>query len=94
MNRYYANTIATLRHERGWHQQDLAERLGCDPSDLGKWERGARVPGLEAALRLALLLGRPVEALFWDLRQDIWSRLRERHDNSPTVSEDTSRPPD
>ena len=64
---------------RGWRLQDLAERLGCDPSDLGKWERGEREPSLRTALKIAQLLGERVEDVFWDHFHDAWGRLRAIH---------------
>lgn len=86
MPKTYANRIRALRNLRGWHLSDLAERLGCDPSDVGKWERGDRVPSLFTALKLAQLLGQRVEDLFWDLFHDAWGTLRAVHrpDAPPT----------
>src|ERR1700680_1968756 len=38
----------TLRDERirhGWSQQDVADRVGTTPNNVGRWERGETVPG-------------------------------------------------
>lgn len=79
MPKTYANRIRAIRRNRGWRLADLAERLGCDPSDLGKWERGEREPTLRTALRIAQLLGERVEDIFWDHAHDAWARLRAVH---------------
>jgi len=37
-----------LRHERvrrGWSQQDLADKIGTTPVNVGRWERGITTPG-------------------------------------------------
>jgi len=37
-----------LRHERvrrGWSQQDLADKIGTTPVNVGRWERGLTTPG-------------------------------------------------
>lgn len=79
MQKCYANRIRAIRRNRDWRLADLAERLGCDPSDLGKWERGEREPTLRTALRIAQLLGERVEDIFWDHTHDAWARLRALH---------------
>ncbi len=38
----------TLRDERighGWSQQDVADKVGTTPNNVGRWERGETVPG-------------------------------------------------
>jgi putative transcriptional regulator len=54
-----------------WHrtlrrmsQQELAERAGVTRQTINAVERGRFSPSIELALRLARLLGVPVEALF------------------------------
>jgi DNA-binding XRE family transcriptional regulator len=76
MPRTYANRIRAIRCNHGWRLADLAQRLGCDPSDLGKWERGEREPSLRTALRIAQFLGERVEDVFWDHVHEAWDRLR------------------
>ena len=36
--------IARRRHQLGWTQVELAERLGTSPSTVANWERGASYP--------------------------------------------------
>jgi transcriptional regulator with XRE-family HTH domain len=94
MPKTYANRIRAIRRLRGWRLADLALRLDCDASDLGKWERGEREPTLRSALRIAQLLGERVEDIFWDHFHDAWGRLRAVHDQpsrAQAPSEDLPR---
>jgi ribosome-binding protein aMBF1 (putative translation factor) len=34
----------SLRHDRGWSQEELADRIGCASSLVHKWEQYKRVP--------------------------------------------------
>lgn len=36
--------IAKRRHQLGWSQVELAEKLGVSPSTVANWERGAAYP--------------------------------------------------
>ena len=60
------NTIGTARASVGLTQQQLADILGWTLRKLTSYERGERVPPLSEALRLATVLGVPVEGL-WSL---------------------------
>ena len=60
----------------GWDQVDLAERLGVDHSTVSRWVAGKSIPRLNRALRIAMLLGVSVEALWPDL--DVEGVRRER----------------
>jgi len=58
------NRIRELRAERGWTQQDLADRIGVSRQTVNAIETGKYDPSLPVAFRLAHLFGQPVEALF------------------------------
>lgn len=32
------------RASRGWSQEDLAQKLGCDLKTIGRWENGKALP--------------------------------------------------
>ena len=36
--------LITLRHQRGFSQEELADRIGCTSSLIHKWEQHKRVP--------------------------------------------------
>lgn len=65
-----ANLIRALRETKhpSWRQDDLAVLVGCSGADIGKYERGDRMPALPTALRIAAALNQPVEAIFWGYR--------------------------
>ncbi|MFD2330049.1 helix-turn-helix transcriptional regulator [Cohnella sp. GCM10020058] len=56
--------LVSARKEKGWTQDDVAQKLGCQKSTVSNWERGYSKPPLEDAFRVADLYGRTVESLF------------------------------
>ena len=58
------NHIRRQREERGWSQQDLAERAGLSRTGISAIEAGRLVPSTAAALALAAAFGGRVEELF------------------------------
>lgn len=58
------NVLPTLRAERGWSQQDLADRLGVSRQTVNSLERGRYDPSLPLAFAIAGLFGRRIEEIF------------------------------
>lgn len=58
------NRLRVLRAERGWSQQDLAERLGVSRQSVNAIETGKYDPSLPLAFRIADLFAMPIEAIF------------------------------
>ncbi|WP_202879665.1 helix-turn-helix transcriptional regulator [Serinicoccus kebangsaanensis] len=58
------SVLRALRSERGWSQGRLAEELGVSRQTINAIETGRFDPSLPLALRIARLLGRPVEEIF------------------------------
>lgn len=56
--------LRVLREDRGWSQGRLAEEVGVSRQTINAIETGRFDPSLPLALRLARLLGRPVEEIF------------------------------
>lgn len=54
--------IRIARRERGWTQDELAQRLGISRVSLGKLERGDASLGLGVVLEAAFLCGLPIFA--------------------------------
>lgn len=48
--------LRELRVRLGFSQRELAEAVGVHESALSRWESGERVPRLDTAARLALVL--------------------------------------
>lgn len=58
------NTIKVERAKRDWTQGELADRLGVSRQTIHAIESGKYVPSTVLALKLAQLIGVPVEELF------------------------------
>jgi putative transcriptional regulator len=58
------NRLRILRAERGWSQQDLAERLEVSRQSVNAIETGKYDPSLPLAFRLARLFEAPIESIF------------------------------
>jgi transcriptional regulator with XRE-family HTH domain len=55
--------IARLRRSLGWNQAELADRVGCKPAQVSKYERGAYEPRLATLSRLAAAFGTSTDYL-------------------------------
>jgi putative transcriptional regulator len=58
------NRLRVLRAEKGWSQQDLAERLEVSRQSVNAIETGKYDPSLPLAFRLADVFGLPIESIF------------------------------
>ena len=58
------NRLRILRAERGWSQQDLAERLEVSRQRVNAIETGKYDPSLPLAFRVAELFAIPIEEIF------------------------------
>lgn len=56
--------IRSLRSDKGWTQEELAERTGLHPSYIGGIERGQRNVGFDNILKLAWALDTTPSDLF------------------------------
>lgn len=55
--------LARLRRDRGLTQVELARIVGCDPTEIARWEARTHWPRAERLVQLALALGVRVEDL-------------------------------
>ncbi|WP_305045956.1 substrate-binding domain-containing protein [Geoalkalibacter sp.] len=69
------NSVRRLREERGWSQQELAERAGLSRTGVSAIEAGRLIPSTAAALALAAAFGCRVEDIFalGDSSQGQWA---------------------
>ncbi|TCM18649.1 Xre family transcriptional regulator [Novosphingobium sp. PhB165] len=58
------NRLKVLRAERGWSQQDLAERLEVSRQSVNAIETGKYDPSLPLAFRIAELFDMRIEDIF------------------------------
>lgn len=61
-NPLFREQIRLERERRGWSQADLAEKAGCDPKTVGRWESGERIPRPYHRQVLYELFGKDAEA--------------------------------
>lgn len=59
------NIVRQLRKQAGFRQEDLAKALGVSRQTIIAMENNKYNPTLELAMRLARLLGQPVETIFF-----------------------------
>jgi len=62
----FPERVVRLRKQRGWTQQQLAERVGVRVLQIRRYESGASQPTLDAVRRLALALGVTTDELVFD----------------------------
>jgi putative transcriptional regulator len=58
------NRIKEFRDERGWTQQELADRVGVSRQSINSIERNRYVPSLPLALTFARVFDRSTDELF------------------------------
>ena len=58
------NRLRVLRAERGWSQQELAERLEVSRQSVNAIETGKYDPSLPLAFKIARLFGKRIEEIF------------------------------
>lgn len=58
------NKLETLRAQKGWTQQELAERVGVSRQTIISLERGRYNPSIQLAFRLARQFEAAIEDVF------------------------------
>lgn len=58
------NRLRVLRAERGWSQQELAERVGVSRQTINAVETERYEPSLSLAFKLAAIFATTIEELF------------------------------
>ena len=59
--------IRKYREQRGWRQEDFAEKIGLSVTYTGMIERGEKVPKLETFITIANVLGVSTDVLLADV---------------------------
>lgn len=65
------NSLRALRAERGWSQQDLADRLEVSRQSVNAIETGRYDPSLPLAFKIADLFDLTIEAIFINPAKEI-----------------------
>lgn len=63
LTRDFGSSVRYFRERRGWSQELLAEKADLNRSYLGEVERGAVMPSLATAAKLAAAFGLPLSGL-------------------------------
>jgi putative transcriptional regulator len=58
------NRLKVLRAEKGWSQQELADKLEISRQSINAIETGRYDPSLPLAFRLARIFGKRIEEMF------------------------------
>ena len=75
------NLLKRYRKERGLRQSDVAQLLGIKSKNrISRWERGECLPSLLNAVRLSVIYGVMIDALFIDLLRSVRDEIREREE--------------
>ena len=78
-NRKFQNRLWLGRSRRDLKQKHIAYLLGQKNLDqVSRYENGSRLPTLQTALKLEIILGVPVRTLFPELYAELRSEIRER----------------
>lgn len=81
--------IIALRQEKGWSQEEFAERMEVSRQSVSKWETGASTPELDRIVRMCELFGVPADHLINDQIDLSVSELSTRADGGvPSLSLD------
>jgi transcriptional regulator with XRE-family HTH domain len=65
----FGEKLRQLRKERGWSQDELAERVGIHGRHVGKYEAGKVLPNAETLLAIAAALDVSLDFLLLDAAQ-------------------------
>jgi transcriptional regulator with XRE-family HTH domain len=81
----FATRLRELRMQRGWTQEQLAEKVGTSKCAVGHWEQGVREPNWSKVVALALALDVSTEALRQAPQEPTTARCRgrPRHQAAP-----------
>ena len=73
------DTIAKLRKENGWTQNELAEKLQVSDKAISKWEVGSVLPDVETIQHIAEFFGITVNDLIYAKKKNILKEFYKTH---------------
>ena len=62
--RYIQNILRLTRRHFAYRQKAAAQKMGVDPGDLSRWEKGSVIPSLGNAFKFQILYGKSPSELF------------------------------
>jgi len=81
-----AERIQQLREQKGWSQEELAEKTGVSRQSVSKWESAQSVPNLEKLLLLSELFGVSMDSL---TKEDSATATETQPETAPENAENT-----
>ena len=87
LNDYFGETLRRLRMEKGFTQQQLADRLHIDRTSVTKWETGQRLPEVAAVSQIAEALGVDAAALLATAEESVEAPNVLLVDDNPIILE-------
>ena len=69
-NKKVGKFICELRKEKGWTQDELAEKLFVDRTMVSKWERGVYIPTTEILLKMQELFDVSINEIIFGERKN------------------------
>lgn len=80
------NRLWQTRKRRGLEQKQIAYLLNHHTADqVSRYELGTRMPTLETALLLEMILGTPLRILYKDIYEQLQAKLKERFEHVPQL---------
>lgn len=81
ISNYYPNQIRQYRREYGLLQKEVSYLLGHKSSShISYYERRKKLPSLATALKLEIILRKPISYLFPDLYQTLRQEIRNKEE--------------
>lgn len=65
----FPETLARLRKDKGWTQQQMAEAIGMAAIQVRRYERGVSQPTLDVIKRMALVFGTSTDMIIFGEEQ-------------------------
>lgn len=73
------NQLRITRKRLGLHQKQIAHLLNHKTTDqVGRYEKGYRIPGLKILLQLEIVYGLPARALYRDYFEELQAEIKGR----------------
>lgn len=88
----FNETIIKFRKQKGWTQQELADKLEMHVGQIKRYEKGSSTPSLEALKKMSLLFGTSTDDIAFNDGEGVASRrlypeLLERFEQINTLPE-------
>ena len=80
-SRKIKNCLWIIRKKLGYEQKQVAFLLGHkSTTQLSRYERGARIPNLETALKLEIAYSTPVRVLFSEFFKELYEEVQKKRE--------------